>query len=1131
MAFAAAFPPFVALCPSPARATTVPTDFVVENAAVGLPFIVPVAIAFLPDGRLLIAEKRGMVWMVENGVRKPAPVWDGRTEVLDNNDRGLLDVAVDPHYFLNHYLYLLYTADPDSNNNDSDDDAYGRVTRYQIGFEDSLYVDPASRKVLIGNTWHTGFPSGSPSHSVGSLRFGADGSLLISCGDGAQFNTADHGGLDPGLFLPGRFDSADDIGAFRSRWVGSLAGKVLRVDPETGLGLPSNPFYDGDPAANRARIWAYGMRNPFRFTVRPGTGSADPALGEPGSLFIGDVGWGTWEEVNIARTGGFNFGWPCHEGPVLDPFYPLETPSHGGCDSIGTFGNPASDSPPVAYWHHTDSTLSSPSGIIGNTSIGGAFYNGSIYPPVYRGRYFFGDFGQGWIRTLLVDSLDHVVANEPFATDMDGPVDLEVDPLTGDLVYVAIFFNEIRRIRYVGTENDLPPIARATAYPEAGPAPLTVSFSAATSTDPEGDPLSYNWLFGDGKGSTERDPHHTYPYQGVYQAVLSVSDGRGGIGRDTLEIVADITGFPTTPVQDAFNRPDGALFKGWIDELGSLQIEGGQLTATGTVGDAIWTRNSYGPDQEVYFTLATPSTAPGACHDLYLEVLGDSRDAGCVRARYDSWVGEVRIDSYTPEEGWQLRGGPVPAIVLPGDQIGAKVSPNGTVVVYRNGEGLAIGSVAGTTLEGLGGRIGVGMENAPGAMFDNFGGGNYVSPNTPPEVAVVSPLDHAFFVTGDSLWMRCAAADLQDSPAALSYLWTVDLHHNNHVHPAIFTSTDSTAVLVAENHSDGTGVWYHATVRVTDQGGLSDTAAVSLYPEVDLWPSPPTSSPREPGTGWPATYRFVLHNAGRMPAPITHWRLRAGAAILAEGDTVVGALDSVVVQRALPPVLYEGSYTLRATADTLGAAIETDEANNGAASPLTVIEGAGSDDVPPTITYGPVLVPTGVNAHLWWKTSEKCWALIEWGAGYALGDTMTVPPDTSQKAVIQGLSMGVLYYYRLTVFDLFGNPTATPIDSFTTVTGALDTPDLPLRFALSGARPNPARGRVALALDLPQRARVGMRVLDVAGREVWRAPERAWEAGRRSLEWPGAGAAPPGLYLARVTVDGRAYVRRIVVLK
>ena len=93
-----------------------------------------------------------------------------------------------------------------------------------------------------------------------------------------------------------------DVRALRALSVDSLNGKILRIDPITGEGYPDNPFYNGNPNSNRSKVYSLGLRNPFRTTVNTFTN-------EP---FIGDVGWGTWEELNTGR--GKNFGWPCYEG-------------------------------------------------------------------------------------------------------------------------------------------------------------------------------------------------------------------------------------------------------------------------------------------------------------------------------------------------------------------------------------------------------------------------------------------------------------------------------------------------------------------------------------------------------------------------------------------------------------------------------------------------------------------------------------------------------------------------------------------------------------------------------------------------------------------------------------------------
>ena len=309
---------------------SVPSGFVVESAVPGAAFDTPTGIAFLPDGRMLVTLKEGTVWMVQNGSKLPGPMLDLRRVVLNQGDRGLLDVAVDPNFASNRYLYFVYVVDPDSDMVDNNDDAYSRLVRYQLPVGSNL-VDTTTRAVLFGRNWAEGPPSGSSSHTAGALRWGVDGSLMVSMGEGAQFDFVDEGGDDPGLFLPGRTNAIENIGAYRAQYVGSLAGKILRLDPATGLGYSSNPFYDGNPASVRSRVYAYGLRNPFRFCVRPGTGNVNPTQGRPGSIYLGDVGWSSWEELSIATLPGMNFGWPCREGLHTTDYVNSTPPAHSGC--------------------------------------------------------------------------------------------------------------------------------------------------------------------------------------------------------------------------------------------------------------------------------------------------------------------------------------------------------------------------------------------------------------------------------------------------------------------------------------------------------------------------------------------------------------------------------------------------------------------------------------------------------------------------------------------------------------------------------------------------------------------------------------------------------------------------------
>lgn len=938
-------------------APQVPTGFVVENAAPGASFDTPTGIAFLPDGRLLVCQKEGTLFVVQNG-SKIGPIVDIKNVVLNQGDRGLLDVAVDPDFDTNRRIYLLYTVDPDSNTVDTNDDAYGKLVSYQMTTTSSNTVDLASRRVLFGRTWTEGPTSTSVTHTIGSVRWGADKSLLVSVGEGAHFENVDDGGDDAPAFLPGRTNPIEDIGAFRAQFLGSLAGKILRLDPATGNGYESNPFFDGDVASIQSRVYAYGLRNPFRFCVRPGTGNTDPAQGLPGTIYLGDVGWSTWEELSIATLPGRNFGWPCREGLHPTTYDGGSNPSHSGCNSVGTPTNPSPFTPPVSDWHHSNPANSQPSGVIGNAASGSVFYTGTTYPVAYRGNYLFADYGQSWIRLAQVDANDNVVTFQTFGTSMDMPVDLVADPASKDIFYVSISTGLVRRIRYVGAPNN-PPVAMASANPTAGTAPLTVNFSSAGSSDPDFDPLTYAWDYGDGSGSFEQNPTHVYTTSGVFLAELTVSDGHGGNDTHIVQItVGDPGTFPSTAVLDDFNRPNGGVGPNWSAASG-VAIDANRLRATTSNTEPVWDANSFGLDQEAYFTFAT---APNGEYHINMRLQYADPGAYHIEVKYN---GQVTIAT---SPGWIPLGPPIAVTYAAGDQFGVRTyGPN--IHVYKNGTLVGTRSFSGWIHANDPGYIGIGMINAGSASrLDNFGGGNYLPViNTPPTAIIDSPLDNAFYVENQAVSLTGNASDAQQSASQMSYHWDVTLHHNNHSHPGLLVSDNRNDVFMPENHEDGTGTWTEVKLIVTDGGGLKDTASVNIWPEVDLDPGPVTVSPDPARSIDVNTFSFMMRNYGRMLSRRSHWQLLAGTTSLAEGDTLVGPLDSLLISVPVDVYLSPGSYPLRVVADTGDVVHELSEANNDKMRALSVETGpvAVGDEPRVLAMSAPVPNPTSGRTRFW----------------------------------------------------------------------------------------------------------------------------------------------------------------------
>lgn len=289
-------------------------------------------VVFNSDGtKMFVWEKRGHVYVSNwNGteyVKQATPVLDISDEVGDWRDFGFASFCLDPDFDTNGLVYMYYMVDrehlmnfgtPNYNPNDNDyfEASISRLTRYQLNIgSDSLTTDYSSRTVLLGESVSTGVPLTHESHAGGTVIFANDGTLLVSTGDNASYSSVDTGSagetyfqqaIDDGIMRP-----EENVGAFRSQMITSLCGKVLRLDPATGDGVPSNPFYNAsNPRDPESRMWAMGLRHPFRMAIQPGSGSTNPSDEDPGIIFVADVGWTAWEDLHIFDKGGLNGGWP-----------------------------------------------------------------------------------------------------------------------------------------------------------------------------------------------------------------------------------------------------------------------------------------------------------------------------------------------------------------------------------------------------------------------------------------------------------------------------------------------------------------------------------------------------------------------------------------------------------------------------------------------------------------------------------------------------------------------------------------------------------------------------------------------------------------------------------------------------
>lgn len=496
----------------------------------------PTAVRFAPDGRIFVAEKKGIIKVFDDLTDTiPAIFADLQTEVFDNWDRGLLGLAIDPGFPASPYIYVMYTVDaPYGASAPVYHDlceggagacpSYGRLSRLEAA--GNVMVGP---EVVLLEDWCAHYAS----HSIGDLRFGPDGALYVSAGDGASFSAVDYGQIN-NICADPPFEG----GAVRSQDLETpgdplaFSGTILRVDPSTGQALPDNPLYGGSNT-NDDRVVAYGLRNPFRIAVDP----------ESAAIWAGDVGWNISEEVNYVDpiTNGVvqNFGWPCFEGAQIQPGY--DNADIPICENLYT--NPGSLTAPFFSYLHSEPIAPGITNI-GQSSVSGlaVYPEGGSYPTHYFGSLFMADYSRGCIITMFADAggIPDPTTRTAFATGGIAPVDLEIGP-GGNLYYADIGTGEVHVIRYFSSNQ--PPVAVLSAAPPNGPLPLTVALDASASFDPNaGDSLSFAWdLNGDGLYDDDTAPvlTNTFFLPGYNNVAVKVSDDHGASSLKGLLIVAD----------------------------------------------------------------------------------------------------------------------------------------------------------------------------------------------------------------------------------------------------------------------------------------------------------------------------------------------------------------------------------------------------------------------------------------------------------------------------------------------------------------------------------------------------------------------------------------------------------------
>lgn len=300
-------------------------------------FSAPLNIQNAGDERLFVVEQGGTIKIVNSdGSVNPVPFLDISGQISSGGERGLLGLAFHPNYASNGFFYVYFTQ-PDGDS---------QVSRFSVDAVDPDLADPSSELFLLD------FAQPFSNHNGGCIAFGPDGYLYIATGDGGS-------GGDPNNYAQN---------------TEVLLGKMLRIDVDnSGGGLnyaipPDNPF--AGSLTDAEEIWAYGLRNPWKFSFDSQTGD----------LWIADVGQNAIEEINhVSSTeAGLNYGWRCYEGSSVY--------NNSGCP------DPSELTFPVAEYPHS----------IGSSITGGYVYRGDV--TFFQGKYFFADFVSGVIGFLYEDN-------------------------------------------------------------------------------------------------------------------------------------------------------------------------------------------------------------------------------------------------------------------------------------------------------------------------------------------------------------------------------------------------------------------------------------------------------------------------------------------------------------------------------------------------------------------------------------------------------------------------------------------------------------------------------------------------------------------------------------------------------
>jgi cytochrome c len=579
----------------------------------------PMDLAVLPDGRVLHTTRPGQLWLHDPATGRNRIV--NEFNVYRHDEEGLQSVALDPNFGENSWVYIYYSPplntpvdDPVTPVNEGDAPFLGtqadwdrykgliRLSRFRWVGE---RLDMRSEQRIIDVPVDRGICC----HVGGDILFDSAGNLILSTGD--DTNPFQSDGYTPIDERPDRNPAFD--AQRTSANTNDLRGKVLRIRPgqRGGYSIPAGNLFSPGTANTRPEIYAMGFRNPFRIEINRDNDDIYVADYSPDNRnanpLRGPAGHGKW---TILREPG-NYGWP-YCATALLPYvdYDFATGASGATFNCAAPVNesphntglrelPAVTQPDVWYTYTLSAEFpeltSVPAGGIG--PMGGPAYDFDpakasppAWPAYFDGVPLFYEWTRDYIKEFRLDDAGNLAEIRPAGgafpgvsllgtlgpangdqRTLDNGMDLEFGPegaLYG-LEYGDGFFSEnpdaqLARFDYIGPGGNHAPRVEVSATPTSGLALLTVSFSSAGTTDPDGDALSYAWYLdnNDDIDSTAPNPTFTYKKDGVYLATLKVTDEHGRSASSYVEIivgnqppVVDLTTSPAPGQPFAFGQP------------------------------------------------------------------------------------------------------------------------------------------------------------------------------------------------------------------------------------------------------------------------------------------------------------------------------------------------------------------------------------------------------------------------------------------------------------------------------------------------------------------------------------------------------------------------------------------------